>query len=105
MEAFNEAFRVKIDDEQLLQGISDLGGVTVDLQGGSFKFSTPIRFPPGIGNILVRYSSLIFSFYIPRLVYLFCNLLALHSIPVLFTGKSRDPKHFPQSVFSCIARF
>ncbi|KAL6546203.1 hypothetical protein OROMI_021924 [Orobanche minor] len=41
-------------DFSLLPGITDLGGVTIDLQGGDFRVDRPIRFPPGIGNIVVQ---------------------------------------------------
>ena len=40
----------------LMPGISDLGGTVIDLQGGSFLVNSPIRFPPAIGNIVVRYN-------------------------------------------------
>ncbi|KAL3654650.1 hypothetical protein CASFOL_001635 [Castilleja foliolosa] len=39
---------------QLLPGIRDLGGVVIDFQGGNFIISQPIKFPPGIGNIVVQ---------------------------------------------------
>lgn len=37
-----------------MPGISDLGGPVIDLQGESFVISNPIRFPPNIGNLMVR---------------------------------------------------
>ncbi|XP_028093388.1 polygalacturonase QRT3-like [Camellia sinensis] len=39
---------------ELLPGIKDLGGVVIDLQGGNYLISKPIRFPSGIGNFLVQ---------------------------------------------------
>ncbi|KAI3455794.1 hypothetical protein Pfo_012457 [Paulownia fortunei] len=53
MEALNDAGKLK-NGLDLLPGITDLGGVVIDLQGGNFRISSPIRFPPGIGNIVVR---------------------------------------------------
>lgn len=50
--ALADAFKVG-NGSEILPGINDLGGVTVDLQGESFSISSPVRFPPGIGNILV----------------------------------------------------
>jgi hypothetical protein len=42
---------------ELLPGINDLAGVVIDLQGGNYKISKPIRFPAGGGNILVSIPS------------------------------------------------
>ncbi|KAL7131340.1 hypothetical protein ABFS83_13G190900 [Erythranthe nasuta] len=53
MEALNEAVKLQ-NGLFLLPGITDLGGVTIDFQGGNFRISSPIRFPPNIGNILVK---------------------------------------------------
>lgn len=39
----------------LLPGITDLGGIVIDFQGGNFRISHSIRFPPGIGNLVVRF--------------------------------------------------
>ncbi|CAA3028534.1 Hypothetical predicted protein [Olea europaea subsp. europaea] len=38
----------------LLPGITDLGGIVIDFQGGNFRISHSIRFPPGIGNLVVQ---------------------------------------------------
>ncbi|CAH8346011.1 unnamed protein product [Eruca vesicaria subsp. sativa] len=38
----------------LMEGINDLGGARIDLQGGSYLISRPLRFPSaGAGNILI----------------------------------------------------
>ncbi|KFK28650.1 hypothetical protein AALP_AA7G027000 [Arabis alpina] len=38
----------------LMQGINDLGGARIDLQGGSYLISRPLRFPSaGVGNLLI----------------------------------------------------
>ncbi|KAJ8567754.1 hypothetical protein K7X08_019962 [Anisodus acutangulus] len=57
----NEAIKEALDDAlklqnglALLPGISDLGGVIIDFQGGNYRINTPIVFPPGIGNIVVK---------------------------------------------------
>ncbi|KAL2474696.1 Pectin lyase-like superfamily protein [Abeliophyllum distichum] len=42
----------------LLPGITDLGGIIIDFQGGNFRIGQPIRFPPGVGNIVVKGGSL-----------------------------------------------
>ncbi|KAH6756861.1 Pectin lyase-like superfamily protein [Perilla frutescens var. hirtella] len=55
--ALNDAIKLK-NGLNLLPGISDLGGAVIDLQGGSFVISSPIRFPPDIGNIVVQGGSL-----------------------------------------------
>ncbi|KAB5564073.1 hypothetical protein DKX38_004127 [Salix brachista] len=52
LKALNYAFRVQ-NGIELLPGINDLGGVVIDLQGGSYRISKPIRFPSGGGNLLV----------------------------------------------------
>ncbi|KAL3616687.1 hypothetical protein CASFOL_039081 [Castilleja foliolosa] len=53
LDALSDAAKVKTG-VQMLPGISDFGGVVIDFQGGNFKISQPIRFPPGIGNIVVQ---------------------------------------------------
>jgi hypothetical protein len=56
LQALGDAFRLRTERE-LLPGISDFGGEVIDLQGGSYKISKPIRFPSsGGGNILVSLS-------------------------------------------------
>jgi hypothetical protein len=65
LQALGDAFRLRTERE-LLSGISDFGGEVIDLQGGSYKISKPIRFPSsGGGNILVSLSlSNLFCFFI-----------------------------------------
>ncbi|XP_059438795.1 polygalacturonase QRT3-like [Corylus avellana] len=54
LQALGDAFQLRTGLE-LLSGIRDFGGVEIDLQGGSYKISRPIRFPSsGGGNILVQ---------------------------------------------------
>ncbi|XP_077244437.1 pectin lyase-like superfamily protein [Tasmannia lanceolata] len=54
LSAVEEAFGVQ-NGLELLPGINDLGGVVIDLQGGNYKISKPIRFPPsGGGNVLIH---------------------------------------------------
>lgn len=53
--ALNDAAKLQ-NGLNLLPGISDLGGAIIDLQGGSFLISSPIRLQPAIGNIVVRYN-------------------------------------------------
>ncbi|CAI0401510.1 unnamed protein product [Linum tenue] len=59
LRAINDAFQLQNGHRrQLLPGIHDLGGIVIDLQGGNFLISKPIRFPPGTGNIVVQSGSL-----------------------------------------------
>lgn len=53
LDALNDAVKLQ-NGLELLPGISDLGGVVIDLQGGNFKISSPIRFPAAVANIVVR---------------------------------------------------
>ncbi|XAR56082.1 Polygalacturonase [Bertholletia excelsa] len=55
--ALNDAFQLESGSE-LLPGIKDLGGVVIDLQGGNYKISKPLRFPSGVGNFLVKGGSI-----------------------------------------------
>lgn len=57
LEAIGDAFKVDNNGLELLPGIKDLGGVVIDLQGGNYRISNPIRFPSGAGNVLVRFHS------------------------------------------------
>ncbi|XP_059287045.1 polygalacturonase QRT3 [Lycium ferocissimum] len=57
----SEAIKEALDDAlklqnglALLPGISDLGGVSIDFQGGNYRINSPIVLPPGIGNIVVK---------------------------------------------------
>lgn len=49
LKALSYAFQVQ-NELELLPGINDLAGVVIDLQGGNYKISKPIRFPAGGGN-------------------------------------------------------
>ncbi|KAF2286771.1 hypothetical protein GH714_029361 [Hevea brasiliensis] len=54
LKALNDAFQLQ-NGLELLPGINDLGGVVIDLQGGNYKISKPIRFPAAGGaNIEVK---------------------------------------------------
>ncbi|XP_021801059.1 polygalacturonase QRT3-like [Prunus avium] len=57
LKAVEEAFQLKSELE-LLAGITDLGGVVIDLQGGNYTISQPLRFPSGAGNVVVQGGSL-----------------------------------------------
>ncbi|KAK1375727.1 polygalacturonase QRT3 [Heracleum sosnowskyi] len=39
---------------QLMPGITDMGGVIIDLQGGGFKINKPIRLPAYTGNLVIQ---------------------------------------------------
>nr|XP_004295510.2 PREDICTED: polygalacturonase QRT3 [Fragaria vesca subsp. vesca] len=51
--ALEEAFQLESSLE-MLPGITDLGGVVIDLQGGNYKIAQPLRFPPNRGNIVIQ---------------------------------------------------
>ncbi|KAL3741191.1 hypothetical protein ACJRO7_016767 [Eucalyptus globulus] len=54
LSALSDAFRVQTK-QQMLPGVSDLGGVILDLQGGTYLVSKPIRFPAsGGGNVVIQ---------------------------------------------------
>lgn len=39
---------------ELIQGISDLGGALIDLEGGNYMISRPLQLPvAGVGNLMV----------------------------------------------------
>nr|GEU87301.1 retrovirus-related Pol polyprotein from transposon TNT 1-94 [Tanacetum cinerariifolium] len=53
LEAISDAVSIDNDDS-LLQGISNLGGVQINLEGGIYKISRPIKLPEaGLGNIVL----------------------------------------------------
>ncbi|XP_058072173.1 polygalacturonase QRT3-like [Magnolia sinica] len=53
MSCITDAFAVQ-KGLQLMAGITDLGGVVIDLQGGDYKIGKPIRFPPAFGNVVIH---------------------------------------------------
>ena len=54
LEALNDAFQLHIE-LHMLPRVTDLGGIVIDLQGGSYKIGKPLRFPSsGGGNLLVN---------------------------------------------------
>ncbi|VFQ83389.1 unnamed protein product [Cuscuta campestris] len=57
-EALGDGVKMHRNGAELLPGIRDLGGLVIDFQGGDFKISNPIVFPPGIGNLVVQSGSL-----------------------------------------------
>ncbi|OVA20712.1 hypothetical protein BVC80_881g77 [Macleaya cordata] len=57
MSAINDAFGVESRSE-LLPGVRDLGGVVIDLQGGNYSISQPLRLPAGVGNVVIQKGTL-----------------------------------------------
>lgn len=59
-----------------MEGIANLGGARIDLQGGHYLVSRPLRFPAtGAGNVLVCFN-LSFSMFIFSLkIFLSCLLV------------------------------
>ncbi|CAN1305481.1 Polygalacturonase QRT3 [Linum perenne] len=58
--ALNDAFnQLNNQSLELMPGVKDAGGAVIDLQGGSYRISKPITFPPsGGGNLLFKEGSL-----------------------------------------------
>nr|XP_043634380.1 polygalacturonase QRT3 [Erigeron canadensis] len=88
MAAITDAAGIQ-NGQQLLAGVNDLGGATVDLQGGSFKISKPIAIPPNSGNLVIQGGTLRASDTFPTDGY----LIELHSpsSPKTTTHESYDP--------------
>ncbi|CAL1385522.1 unnamed protein product [Linum trigynum] len=57
--ALNDAFeQLSEPNKELMPGVKDLGGAVIDLQGGKYKISKPITFPPsGGGDLLIKEGS------------------------------------------------
>lgn len=56
LKALGEAFQLQ-HGREMLPGVNDLGGLVIDLQGGDYKISQPLRFPSsGGGNVVVSFS-------------------------------------------------
>ena len=54
LRALSDAFKGP-SDGILMEGIANLGGARIDLEGGSYLISRPLKFPAvGAGNIKVR---------------------------------------------------
>ncbi|CAA7020933.1 unnamed protein product [Microthlaspi erraticum] len=54
LEALTDAFQLQTGLE-MLPRVPDLGGLVIDLQGGSYKIGKPLRFPSsGGGNLVVK---------------------------------------------------
>ncbi|CAL9065736.1 polygalacturonase QRT3 [Musa acuminata AAA Group] len=81
MNTINATFQAQ-QGKELLPGINDLGGAVVDLQGGNYKISKPIRLPSGGGNVVIRGGTLRADDNFPTDGY----LIELHS-------PSSDQKH------------
>lgn len=56
LEALSDAFELG-NGMEMLPGVSDLGGVVIDFEGGNYQITKPITFPPlSAGNLLVSLS-------------------------------------------------
>ncbi|KAL1833860.1 hypothetical protein DCAR_0103997 [Daucus carota subsp. sativus] len=54
LEAMEDAVRSDKQGLELMPGITDMGGVVIDLQGASFKINRPIRVPAFTGNLVIQ---------------------------------------------------
>ncbi|KAI3944505.1 hypothetical protein MKX01_016297 [Papaver californicum] len=75
LDAFNAATTTATGDDKvnefLMQGITDLGGPQINLEGGSYTISSPLHFPPtGGGNLVIHGGSLRASESFPKDGYL-----------------------------------
>ena len=52
--AIQDAFQSPLDDAHLMEGVADLGGSELHLDGGTYKISRPLLLPnSGGGNFMV----------------------------------------------------
>lgn len=64
-QAISDAFRSGIEGAHLMEGIADIGGAQLHLDGGTYKISRPLRLPDtGAGNFMVHLT----TYYISRLI-------------------------------------
>lgn len=64
-EAISDAFASPLDDGHLIEGVADLGGTEVHLDGGTYKISRPLRLPDtGGGNFMVQFSFFLFQTFL-----------------------------------------
>lgn len=79
LKAIGDAFQLQ-NGAELVEGVNDLGGVVIDLQGGNYKITQPLRFPSGGGNVLVSLFYLCFSVPLALSVCLCAIAFNLHRI-------------------------
>ncbi|KAM5579793.1 polygalacturonase QRT3-like [Rosa sericea] len=62
-QAISDAFISRIEGAHLMEGIADLGGTQLHLDGGTYKISRPLRLPDttGAGNFMIYGGSLLAS--------------------------------------------
>lgn len=62
----------------LMEGIANLGGARIDLQGGHYLVSRPLRFPVArVGNLMVLLLLIIYANYVNYFLFKFANSLLL----------------------------
>ncbi|XP_004305794.1 PREDICTED: polygalacturonase QRT3-like [Fragaria vesca subsp. vesca] len=66
-QAISDAFISRIEGTHLMEGIADLGGTQLHLDGGTYKISRPLRLPDttGAGNFMLHGGSLLASHDFP----------------------------------------
>lgn len=61
LQAFSDVYNSN-GEGSLMDGIRNLGGVQINLDGGNFLISRPLRLPGvGVGNVMVRVPALDFT--------------------------------------------
>uniref|UniRef100_A0A7C9AJB2 Endo-polygalacturonase n=1 Tax=Opuntia streptacantha TaxID=393608 RepID=A0A7C9AJB2_OPUST len=70
----------------LMEGISNLGGVEISLDGGDYLISRPLMFPKtGLGNILVCPSLPFFMYLFVYTLFLNCSSYFFHQLNLPLT--------------------
>lgn len=70
LKAFSDVYNSN-GEGSLMEGIKNLGGVQINLDGGNFMISRPLRLPGvGVGNVVVRLPPLDYMIFTFVLIYL-----------------------------------
>jgi hypothetical protein len=74
-QAISDAFGSPVDTH-LMEGVADLGGTEVHLDGGTYKISRPLRLPDTSGgNFMVRCPITFFHFFFLKKKKLFFSII------------------------------
>ncbi|KAK4855795.1 hypothetical protein QYF36_010953 [Acer negundo] len=81
-QAIFDAFRSPVDGNHLINGVSNLGGSEVHLDGGTYKITRPLRLPDtGGGNIMIHGGSIRASEDFPKDRYLIELMASSNRLP------------------------
>ncbi|VVB12329.1 unnamed protein product [Arabis nemorensis] len=91
LEALTDAFQLQTE-LHMLPRVVDLGGLVIDLQGGSYKIGKPLRFPSsGGGNLVVKGGTFRASEEFPG---------DRHLVELVASNSGKPMKMSPKDVFS-----